>query len=65
VDHPHDGDEAHGPEDRAIFELTCPRCGARVPLASQSPLDRPPPRETVACPVCGYDIRLVSDPNLA
>jgi hypothetical protein len=34
-------------------------------MANQSPLDREPSRESVACPTCGYDVRLITDPTLA
>ena len=65
VDQSRDRDAPHAPEDRTIFELTCPRCGTRIPMANQSPLDREPSRESVACPTCGYDVRLITDPTLA
>jgi endogenous inhibitor of DNA gyrase (YacG/DUF329 family) len=65
VDQSRDRDDPHGPEDRTIFELTCPRCGARIPLANQAPLDRAPSRERVVCPACGEDVRLITDPTVA
>jgi transcription elongation factor Elf1 len=65
MDQSRDADDAHDPEDRTIFELTCPRCGTRLPTASQLLLDREPSRESVICPSCGYDVRLITDPTLA
>jgi len=65
VDPSRDRDDPHGPEDRTIFELTCPRCGTRIALANPSPLDRTPSQESVTCPACGEDVRLITDPTLA
>ncbi len=64
MDPSRDRDDPHGLEDRTLFELTCPRCGTQIPLAPQSPLDREPSRERDACPSCGYDVRLITDPTL-
>ena len=65
MDPSRDREDLHAPEDRTLFELTCPRCGTPIPTDTQVPLDREPSRENVACPSCGYDVRLVTDPTLA
>jgi endogenous inhibitor of DNA gyrase (YacG/DUF329 family) len=65
MDQSRDRDDAHDPEDRPIFELTCPRCGTRIPLANPSPLDRASSRESMPCPSCGEDVRLITDPTVA